>query len=408
MTYIIENIRSDFPILNKKINENNLIYLDNAASTQKPNLVINCEKNFYLNEYSSVHRGTHTLSNNATNKMEDARFEISKFINAKFSNEIIFTKGTTESINLVAYSWGRNYLNDGDNIIITEMEHHANIVPWQILAKEKNVIINHVSLLANGLLNITNLYNLINNKTKFISITHMSNVIGVLNPLNKIIKYIKSKYNIVILVDGAQSIVHQHIDVQKLNCDFFVFSGHKLYAPTGIGILYGKKSLLNMMPPWECGGSMIKSVNLKSGTIFNDIPWKFEAGSPNILGIIGLQASIKYIQAIGLRNIHNYEKQITEYAIDMLKNIPNIIFYGPKKNRIGIISFNLINHHAYDVGIILDTLGIAIRTGHHCAMPLLNFFNVSSMCRISLAMYTSQYDIDNLIKGLIKIHKLFK
>ncbi|MCR3755250.1 MAG: L-cysteine desulfurase [Candidatus Westeberhardia cardiocondylae] len=407
MNYPINNIRSDFPILSKKINNNTLIYLDNAASSQKPKCVINCESNYYLKEYSSVHRGEYHLSNNSTTRMEKTRLKIAKFINASSKKEIIFVKGATEGINLVANSWGRKFLQPNDNILITEMEHHANIVPWQMLAKEKNLILRYIPLLPNGTLNIEKIYNLVDKKTRLFSITHISNVLGTINPICKIIKKIRSISNAVILVDGAQAIMHKKIDVQKLDCDFYVFSGHKLYGPSGIGVLYAKKNILNNMPPWEGGGSMIYKVSLNKDPIFNDIPWRFEAGSPNISGILGLGEAIKYVSKIGLHKIEKYEKKLMQYTIKSMKNIPNIKLYGIN-NRIGIIPFNLNKYHAYDIGSLLDQKGIAIRTGHHCAMPLVSYFKVNSMCRISLAMYNNKHDIDKFINSLLKIQNFLK
>ncbi|MCV2506285.1 MAG: SufS family cysteine desulfurase [Candidatus Lightella neohaematopini] len=406
MIYPISKVRLDFPTLTKKINDNKLIYFDSAASSLKPNYVIDHEMNYYKYEYSAVHRGIHTMSREATDKVEQVRRKIANFINAKQTEEIIFTKGTTEGINLVAYSWGRTFLCPGDNIVITEMEHHANIIPWQMLAKEKKIFIKYIPLLPNGTLDLSKLPLLIDHNTRLFAITAASNVLGTINPIQDIINQVKNISNTLVLVDGAQYIMHQKVDVQLLNCDFYVFSGHKIYGPTGIGILYGKKYLLDIMPPWETGGSMIKDVSLIKETTFNYVPWKFEAGSPNTAGIIGLGAAIDYIQNIGLKNIISYEKLLTKYAFDILNNIPNIKIYGPKYNRISLISFNLGNHHAYDIGSLLDTYGIAIRTGHQCALPIMNYFKVSSMCRISLAMYNDYFEIDKLVDILVKINKI--
>ncbi|MCV2525880.1 MAG: SufS family cysteine desulfurase [Candidatus Lightella neohaematopini] len=407
MMYPISKIKLDFPILNRKINNNKLIYFDNAASSLKPNYVIEHEMNYYKYEYAAVHRGIHTLSREATNKVEQVRYKVANFINAKQTEEIIFTKGTTESINLVAYSWGRKFLRSGDNIIITEMEHHANIVPWQVLAKEKGLLIKYVPLLPNGTLDLSKLSSLVDDNTRLFAITAASNVLGIINPLKDIINQVKNISNSLVLVDGAQYIMHQKVDVQLLNCDFYVFSGHKMYGPTGIGILYGKKYLLDNMLPWETGGSMIKNVSLVEETTFNQVPWKFEAGSPNTAGIIGLGAAIDYIKSIGLKQISLYEKLLTEYAFNILNNIPNIKIYGSiTYNRIGVISFNLGKHHAYDVGSLLDTYGIAVRTGHQCALPIMDYFKINSVCRISLAMYNDYFEIDKLASVLTKINKI--
>lgn len=408
MVYPIDKIRLNFPILNTKLNNQPLSYLDSAASAQKPKSVIMSQTNFYCKEYAAVQSGIHTLSDQATKRMEDVRTKISHFINASTAEEIIFTKGTTESINLVANSWGRYNLKPGDNILITEMEHHANIVPWQMLVKETKAILRYIPLLPNGTLDISKLQLLVDNRTMLLAITQVSNVLGTLNPIPFIVSYVRINSNAVILIDGAQSVMHRKTDVQKLDCDFYVFSGHKIYAPPGIGILYAKKTILNTMPPWQGGGSMINSVHLTKGTTYNIPPWCFEAGSPNIVGIIGLGIAIDYIEEIGLSNIKLYEIKLMDYTLNKLKQIPDIILYGSYSPRIGVISFNLGKHHAYDVGSFLNQYGIAIRTGHHCAMPIMNYYNTSSMCRVSLAMYNNQSDIDQLIFGLIQIQKLLK
>lgn len=401
MIYPIKKIRKDFPILKKIINNYPLIYLDSAASAQKPKFVFKREIQYVSQQHAAVHRGIHTLSKNATKYMEDAREKISCFLNAKSEKEIIFVKSATEGINLVAHSWGENYINSGENIVITQMEHHSNIVPWQILARKKKINIKYIPLLPNGKLDLDKLEQIIDHKTRLLCMTHMSNVLGTLNAIESIIKKVKNYFNIKILIDGAQAIVHHNIDVQKINCDFYVFSGHKLYGPSGIGILYGKKKLLDKMPPWEGGGGMIQNVCLDSGVQFSSVPWKFEAGSPNVSGIIGLGAAIDYINKIGMQKIFVHEKKIINYALLKLKNIPKIKIYGSDPFS-GVISFNLKDYHAYDIGVILDKYGVAIRTGHHCAMPIMKFFKTNSMCRISIAMYTSKSDISCFIKKLNK------
>ncbi|MBX4181155.1 cysteine desulfurase SufS [Sodalis sp. CWE] len=408
MTYPIIQIRSDFPILTQQINKKPLIYLDNASSTQKPNVVINRERDFYRKEYATVHRGVHTLSNTATAHMENVRQKVANFIHATSSKEIVFTKGATESINLVANSWGRHYLKSGDNVIISQMEHHANIVPWQILAKEKKLNLRFLPLLPDGTLNISLLPTLIDERTRLFAVTQASNVLGTVNPLLELIDQIRKSCNAMVLVDGAQAITHKKVDVQALDCDFYVFSGHKIYGPTGIGILYAKEAILESMPPWEGGGSMIRIVSFTEETTFNEVPWRFEAGTPHIAGIMGLGSAITYIEKTGLENIQIYEKQITEYMLEMLQQIPNMVIYGPcnSDNRIGIVAFNLGKHHAYDVGSFLDQSGIAIRTGHHCAMPLITYFQVTNMCRASIAMYSDHNDIDQLAIGLNRVQQL--
>ncbi|WP_395479968.1 cysteine desulfurase SufS [Candidatus Curculioniphilus buchneri] len=407
MIYPIDQIRSDFPILTRHVNKQKLIYLDSAASAQKPNTVINCESNYYRQGYAAVHRGIHTLSSEATDRMEQVRIQVSRFINATSADEIIFTKGTTEGINLVANSWGRHFTQSGDNIIITEMEHHSNIVPWQMLAQEKNLTLRYIPLLPNGTLDIDRLSSLVDKRTRLFAITQVSNVLGTVTPLTSLISIVRSSSDALVLIDGAQGVMHKKVNVQALDCDFYVFSGHKLYGPSGIGILYGRKMLLDSMPPWEGGGSMIRSVTLKFGTTFSRIPTRFEAGSPNTAGIIGLGAAIDYIEQIGLDNIQVYENRLMCYALQTLRQVPELILYGPEE-RIGVIAFNFHHHHAYDVGSFLDQYGIAIRTGHLCAMPLMAYFKVPSMCRASLAIYTNYDDIDCLVTGLLRIHRLLK
>jgi len=402
--FSVEQIRADFPLLSRKVNNTPLIYLDSAASAQKPQIVIDSEMNFYREDYAAVNRGIHTLGEKATEAMEHVRCQVADFIHAKTEKEIIFVKGTTEGINLVANSYGSHFLNTGDSIIITEMEHHANIVPWQILAKQRGLIIKIWHLTTSGELNLSDLQNLIDHRTHLLAITHVSNVLGTINPIRDII--IKAKAltkDLIVLVDGAQAIVHQKVDVQALGCDFYVFSGHKLYGPTGIGILYGKNKLLQMMPPWESGGSMIKNVSLTEETTFADSPVRFEAGSPNTAAIIGMGAAISYINQLGLNRIHHYEQSLMTYALKMLKQVPSFKLYGSEKNRVGVIAFNLGHHHSYDVGIFLDQYGIAIRTGQHCAMPLMKFYNVSTMCRISLALYNTREEINQLVYALQSI-----
>ncbi|AGC03641.1 cysteine desulfurase [Candidatus Blochmanniella chromaiodes str. 640] len=402
--YPIEKIRSDFPILNRMINKYPLTYLDSAASAQKPNIVIDSQTHYYRNEYAAVHRGTHTLSTESTNQMETVRLRIANFINAS-KEEIVFVKSTTEAINLIANSWGHNFINYGDNIIISEMEHHANIVPWQVLSKHKKIVLHYIPLTPNGTLDISRLSKLINHRTRLLSISHISNVLGTINPLTEIISIARKKSDTLILIDGAQGIVHQLVDVQKLDCDFYVFSGHKIYGPSGTGIMYGKKELLQKMPPWIVGGGIVRNVSLIKDATFIDSPWKFESGSPNISGIIGLGNAIEYINTIGIDKIYNYEDQLMRYAVGILKKIPNIVLYGPS-TRVGIIAFNLGIHHSYDIGMLLNQYGIAIRTGHHCAIPIMNYFKVPGMCRASLAMYTNKEDIDRLAHGLIKVQHL--
>ncbi|MDA5544956.1 cysteine desulfurase SufS [Yersinia rochesterensis] len=400
----IEQVRADFPLLGREVNGQPLAYLDSAASAQKPQVVIDRELNFYRTDYAAVHRGIHTLSAEATGQMEAVRQQVADFIHAASAEEIVFVKGTTEAINLVANSYGRHFLQAGDSIIITEMEHHANIVPWQMLAKEIGIEIRVWPLTATGELELTALASLIDGTTKLLAITQVSNVLGTVNPIKEIVAQAKAA-GLVVLVDGAQAVIHQPVDVQDLGCDFYVFSGHKLYGPSGIGILYGKSEWLQKMPPWEGGGAMIKTVSLTQGTTFADAPWRFEAGSPNTAGIMGLGAAISYVNQLGLANIQQYEQSLMQYAWEQLRQINSLTLYGPV-NRAGVIAFNLGPHHAYDVGSFLDQYGIAIRTGHHCAMPLMAFYKVPSMCRASLALYNTREEVDRLVVGLQRIEKL--
>ncbi|OCJ24676.1 cysteine desulfurase SufS [Serratia sp. 14-2641] len=404
MSYPLERVRSDFPLLAREVNGQPLAYLDSAASAQKPQSVIDRELDFYRHGYAAVHRGIHTLSAEATQQMEGVREQVARFINADSAEEIVFVKGTTEGINLVANSFGRHLLTAGDSLIITEMEHHANIVPWQMLAQERGITLRVWPLQPDGTLDLAQLPGLIDASTKLLAITQVSNVLGTVNPLHKIVPVAKAA-GLKVLVDGAQAVMHQRIDVQALDCDFYVFSGHKLYGPSGIGILYGKQALLEQMPPWEGGGAMIQRVSLTQGTTFAAPPWRFEAGSPNTAGMMGLGAAIDYVEALGLENIHEYEQSLMRYALDGLQQVPTLKIYGPAQ-RAGVIAFNLGEHHAYDVGSFLDQYGIAIRTGHHCAMPLMEFYRVPSMCRASLALYNTRQEVDRLVAGLQRIHSL--
>ncbi|HFV9291045.1 TPA: cysteine desulfurase SufS [Serratia fonticola] len=404
MSYPLERVRSDFPLLAREVNGQPLAYLDSAASAQKPQSVIDRELDFYRHGYAAVHRGIHTLSAEATQQMEGVREQVARFINADSAEEIVFVKGTTEGINLVANSFGRHLLTAGDSIIITEMEHHANIVPWQMLAQERGITLRVWPLQPDGTLDLAQLPGLIDASTKLLAITQVSNVLGTVNPLHKIVPVAKAA-GLKVLVDGAQAVMHQRIDVQALDCDFYVLSGHKLYGPSGIGILYGKQALLEQMPPWEGGGAMIQRVSLTQGTTFAAPPWRFEAGSPNTAGMMGLGAAIDYVEALGLENIHEYEQSLMRYALDGLQQVPTLKIYGPAQ-RAGVIAFNLGEHHAYDVGSFLDQYGIAIRTGHHCAMPLMEFYRVPSMCRASLALYNTRQEVDRLVAGLQRIHSL--
>lgn len=404
MTFPVEKVRADFPILQREVNGLPLAYLDSAASAQKPNQVIDAESAFYRHGYAAVHRGIHTLSAQATESMENVRKQASRFINARSAEELVFVRGTTEGINLVANSWGTENIRAGDNIIISEMEHHANIVPWQMLCERKGAELRVIPLHPDGTLRLETLAALFDDRTRLLAITHVSNVLGAENPLPDMIALAR-QHGAKVLVDGAQTVMHHAVDVQALDCDFYVFSGHKLYGPTGIGILYVKEALLQEMPPWEGGGSMISTVSLTQGTTWAKAPWRFEAGTPNTGGIIGLGAAIDYVTSLGLDKIGDYEQMLMRYALEQLAQVPDITLYGPAQ-RLGVIAFNLGKHHAYDVGSFLDNYGIAVRTGHHCAMPLMAWYGVPAMCRASLAMYNTHEEVDRLVAGLTRIHRL--
>lgn len=404
MSYSVSDVRADFPVLGREVNGVPLAYLDSAASAQKPNQVIDAEAEFYRHGYAAVHRGIHTLSAEATQRMENVRAQAAGFLNARTAEELIFVRGTTEGINLVANSWGSSQIQAGDNIIITMMEHHANIVPWQMLCERTGAELRVIPLNPDGTLQLDVWRELLDDRTRLLAITHVSNVLGTENPVAEMTA-LAHQHGAKVLVDGAQAVMHHTVDVQALDCDFYTFSAHKLYGPTGIGILYVKEDILQAMPPWEGGGSMIATVSLKDGTTYARAPWRFEAGTPNTGGIIALGAAIEYVSALGLDNIQTYEQSLMEYALAEMASVPDITLYGPA-HRQGVIAFNLGKHHAYDVGSFLDNYGVAVRTGHHCAMPLMAFYNVPAMCRASLAIYNTQEEVDRLVAGLKRIHQL--
>ena len=404
MNFPVEKVRADFPVLTREVNGLPLAYLDSAASAQKPAQVIDAEAEFYRHGYAAVHRGIHTLSAEATQRMENVRNQAAAFLNARSPEELVFVRGTTEGINLVANSWGSASVHAGDNIVITQMEHHANIVPWQMLCERVGAQLRVIPLNRDGTLQLAQLDALLDERTRLVAVTHISNVLGTENPLAEIVAK-AHQVGAKVLVDGAQAVMHQGTDVQALDCDFYVFSGHKLYGPTGIGVLYVKEDILQAMPPWEGGGSMIATVSLTEGTTYAKAPWRFEAGTPNTGGIIGLGAAIEYVSAIGLEKIAAYEQKLMDYALHALAEVPDLVLYGPA-DRKGVIAFNLGKHHAYDVGSFLDNYGVAVRTGHHCAMPLMAFYQVPAMCRASLVMYNTTEEIDRLVAGLKRIHQL--
>jgi cysteine desulfurase/selenocysteine lyase len=404
MSFSVHSVRADFPVLTREVNGVPLAYLDSAASAQKPAQVIDAEAEFYRQGYAAVHRGIHTLSAEATQRMEKVREQVAGFLNARSPEELVFVRGTTEGINLVANSWGDSQVGAGDNIIISAMEHHANIVPWQMLCERVGAELRVIPINQDGTLQLDVLPGLIDDRSRLLAITQVSNVLGTENPVADIIS-LAHQHGVKVLVDGAQAIMHHQIDVQAMDCDFYVFSGHKLYGPTGIGVLYVKEDILQAMPPWEGGGSMIATVSLTEGTTYAKAPWRFEAGTPNTGGIIGLGAAIEYVSALGMGNIAHYEQSLMDYALKALADVPDLILYGPA-DRLGVIAFNLGKHHAYDVGSFLDNYGVAVRTGHHCAMPLMAFYNVPAMCRASLVMYNTEDEVDRLVAGLKRIHQL--
>ena len=402
---LFENIKENFPILEQKINGKNLVYLDSAATTQKPNEVIDSLNNYYKNNNSNIHRGIHTLSQRATEDYENTREIIANFIGATSSKEIIFVRGATEAINLIANSYVKPLLNENDEIIISQMEHHANIVPWQMVCEEKKAKLKIIPIDNNGELILKEFNNKINERTKFISINHVSNSLGTINPIKEIIQ-IAHQNNIKIMIDGAQAIQHLEIDMKEINADFYCFSGHKMYAPTGIGVLYGKMDLLEQMPPYQGGGDMIKSVTFEK-TIYNDIPNKFEAGTPNISGAIALGKAIEYISQIGINNINKHETDLLNYATSKLKQIDKVRIIGEAKKKAAVISFIIEGIHPHDIGTIMDSYGIAIRAGHHCTQPVMDFYDIPATARASFAIYNTKKDVDELIKAIEKCIEVF-
>jgi cysteine desulfurase/selenocysteine lyase len=395
----------DFPILSEKIRDKNLVYLDNAATTQKPKVVIDTIVNYYMKQNSNIHRGVHLLSQISTYEYEKVRKKIKKFLNASSEKEIIYTRGTTESINLVASSWGRHNLNAGDEIIISQMEHHSNIVPWQILAQEKQCKLKIIPINDKGEIIFEEFEKMFNDRTKLLSIVHVSNSLGTVNPVREMIQVAHS-YGVPALVDGAQSIQHMPVDVIDLDCDFYAFSGHKLYGPTGIGVLYGKQEYLEKMPPYQGGGDMISSVKFEK-TIFNELPYKFEAGTPNIEGVIGLGKAIDYVLSLGFHNIIEYEKELTQYGMEALSQVKGLKIIGEAENKSSVNSFVLENVHPHDIGTMLDMDGIAVRTGHHCTEPVMHRFKVPATTRASIAFYNTKEEIDVPVKSLEIVIKMF-
>lgn len=395
----VGKIRAQFPLLHQKVNGENLVYFDNGASTQKPQVVIDAIAQYYSNNNANIHRGVHYLSQKATDKFEETRDTVQAFINANKSCEIIFTKGTTDSINLVANGY-RSMLNKGDDIIISEMEHHSNIVPWQMCCEVSGATLKVIPILDNGDLDMDAFENLLSEKTKLVAVTHISNALGTINPVEKLIA-LTHKVGAKILIDGAQATPHTLVDVQGLDVDFYCFSAHKMYGPTGVGVLYGKEALLNELPPYQGGGEMIKEVSFEK-TTYADLPHKFEAGTPNIAGVIAFKAAMDFITDLGISTIAKHEDTLVQYATKQLLTISGMQFIGEAKKRAALVSFNIEGLHPYDIGVLLDKMGIAIRTGHHCAQPIMEHYKVSGTARMSFAIYNTKEEIDSCITAIKK------
>ena len=403
--YDIQKIREDFPILSRTVYNRPLVYLDNAATTQKPLCVLDAMRKEYLNVNANVHRGVHYLSQQATDLHEEAREKVRRFINARSISEIIFTRGTTESINLVAQTFCEAFMHEGDEVIVTDMEHHSNIVPWQLQAQKHGIVVKHLPISDKGELLLDSIENYMTERTRLLSIAHVSNVLGTVNPVKEIIA-LAHAHDIPVLLDGAQSAPHMQIDVQQLDCDFFAFSGHKMYGPTGIGVLYGKEALLEKMPPYQGGGEMIDQVSWER-TTFEQLPLKFEAGTPDYVATHGLATAIDYIQSLGIDAIHTHEQQLTRYCMEQLRQLPDMRLIGEAEEKDAVVSFLVGNIHHLDMGTLLDRLGIAVRTGHHCAHPLMTRLGVTGTVRASFALYNTKEEVDALVAGIERVSKMF-
>ena len=401
----VQRIRDDFPILHRTIHDKPLVYLDNAATTQKPRAVIDRMSRFYEEEYANIHRGVHLLSEIATEAYEGGRNRIQQFLNASHRREIIFTRGATEAINLVTSTYGREHIGAGDEILISVMEHHSNIVPWQMLCEEIGAVLRVIPMNERGELCMDRYEELLGPRTKFVSIVHISNALGTVNPIKQIID-LAHQHGALVLVDGAQAAPHVGVDVQELDCDFYAFSGHKVYGPSGVGVLYGKTEVLNEMPPYQGGGDMIASVTFEK-TLYNQLPYKFEAGTPNIVGGVGLRAALDYIDSIGIDKIAAYESQLLAYATQVLSGIPGLRIVGTAEQKASVVSFVLDTVHPHDIGTILDSEGVAIRTGHHCAQPAMHAMNVPATARASFAFYNTFEEVDALAVGIHKVIEVF-
>ncbi|EPG74552.1 cysteine desulfurase, SufS family [Leptospira fainei serovar Hurstbridge str. BUT 6] len=407
MSFDVQKIRADFPILSTEMNGKPLVFLDSAASSQKPYSVINAERKYYESENANIHRGVYALSQKATEKYEFARIKVARFIGAPCAKVIIFTRNTTESINLVAQSWGRTNIHEGDEIVLTELEHHSNLVPWQMLAQEKQAVLKFIPLNYDATLDLNNLEQIITERTKLVAVAQMSNVTGTLHDLDTIVKRAR-EVGAKVLVDGAQGVCHLPERVQKQDFDFYAFSAHKMLGPTGVGVLYAKEEILEAMPPWMGGGDMIAKV-WKEKSTYADLPARLEAGTPNIAGVIGFGAAIEYLESVGMNEIRNHELELLAYALERMEDFGGLELYGPRDltKRGGVISFNFPGVHPHDVGSILDEEGIAIRVGHHCAQPFMDFMKISGTCRASLYLYNTKEDVDSLLDGLKKVKEIF-
>ncbi|HEU5415779.1 MAG TPA: cysteine desulfurase [Candidatus Angelobacter sp.] len=403
-SYDVQKIRQDFPILHQKVHGKPLVYLDNAATTQKPLAVIEALENYYRQDNSNIHRGVHALSERATEGYEKVRVAAQKFINAADSREIIFLRGTTEAVNMVAQTYGRKNVNAGDEVLITAMEHHSNIVPWQMLCEEKHARLRVAPINERGELLLDEFEKLLNRKTKMVAVGHLSNALGTINPIKQIVKMAHA-LNVPVLVDGAQAAPRMQVDVQDLDCDFYAVSGHKMYAPTGIGFLYGKAQLLEAMPPWQGGGDMIASVTFDK-TIYNRLPYKFEAGTPNIADTIGLGAALQYLSGLGLGQIEEHEADVLAYATREVQKIPGVSVIGTAREKAGVLSLVMEDIHPHDIGTILDSEGIAVRTGHHCAQPVMQRFNIPATVRASFGLYNTREEVDALVRGIQKVREV--
>jgi cysteine desulfurase/selenocysteine lyase len=406
-TIDVSKIREDFPVLERRVNGKPLVYFDNAATSQKPRAVIEAVNRYYTEYNANIHRGIHKLAEEATLAYEEAREKVAKFINANRTEEIVFVRNTTEAINSIAYAWGRANIGSGDKIVLTIMEHHSNIVPWQQLAREKNARIEFIKINEEGQLRLDEIREMIDDKTKIVCVAHASNVLGTINPVSEIAKT-AHRHGALVLVDAAQSVPHMRVDAKEMDCDFMAFSGHKMLGPTGIGVLYGKSRHLEDMPPFLCGGEMIKEVHM-SGATWNELPYKYEAGTPNMAGAIGLGTAVNYLRKIGMENVRQHEMEITSYALDRMRQVKGLTIYGSRdvKQRVGVISFNLGDIHAHDLASILDEEGVAIRSGHNCAQPLMEFLDIPAAARASFYIYNTKEEVDTLINVLEKARKLF-